>query len=144
MIVIEYPNEPLRIEVKSGIRKVFCLVRKKWLVLTPEEWVRQYFLLYLNRVKRYPHSIIAVEKLLQVGERSRRTDILVYKNDVPFMLVECKQMEQEISTRELEQTLHYFSAIQCPFFIITNGRITYGYAKIGAELRELEDIPAYP
>jgi hypothetical protein len=143
MIPIDYPKENLRIEIKSGVRKVFCLVRKKWLVLTPEEWVRQYFLLYLNRVKQYPLSTIAVEKLLQVGERSRRTDILVYKNDVPFMLVECKQMEQEIQTRELEQTLHYFSAIQCPCLVITNGRTTYGYAKMDHELRELRDIPSF-
>jgi hypothetical protein len=143
MIVIDFPNEPLRIEVKSGVRKVFCLVRNKWLVLTPEEWVRQYFLLYLNRVKQYPLSIIAVEKLLQVGERSRRTDILVYKNDAPFLLVECKQMDQEISTRELEQTLHYFSAVQCPYFVITNGRTTYGFTKIGEQLRELNNIPVY-
>jgi hypothetical protein len=143
MISIDYPNEPLRIEVKSGIRKVFCLVRKKWLVLTPEEWVRQHFLLYLNRVKQYPLSTISVEKLLRVGERNRRTDILVYKDDAPFLLIECKKMDQGITTRELEQTLRYFSAVQCPYFTITNGVETHGYFKQGDALTSINALPDF-
>lgn len=143
MIVVDYPKEPLRIEIKSDVRKVFCLVRKKWLVLTPEEWVRQHFLLYLNRIKQYPLSTISVEKLLRVGERNRRTDILVYKNDVPFLLIECKKMDQGITTRELEQTLRYFSAVQCPYFIITNGVETHGYMKKGDALTSIEALPDF-
>lgn len=143
MIHIDYPNEQLRIEIKSSIRSVFCLVRKKWLVLTPEEWVRQHFLLYLNRMKQYPLSTISVEKLLRVGERNRRTDILVYKNDKPFLLVECKKMDQVITTRELEQTLRYFSAVQCPYFIITNGVETHGYVKKGDALTSIDVLPDF-
>lgn len=143
MIAVDYPNETLRIEIKSDVRKVFCLVRKKWLVLTPEEWVRQYFLLYLNRVKQYPLSTISVEKLLRVGARNRRTDILVYKNDAPFLLVECKKMDQVITSKELEQTLRYFSAVQCPYFIITNGVNTFGYVKHRNALTSIDSIPDF-
>lgn len=143
MIQIEYPNLPLRIEVKNDVRKVFCLVRKKWIVLTPEEWVRQHFLSYLIHTLKYPVSLIAVEKLLKVGTRNRRTDIVVYKDQFPFLLIECKHMDHPLTNRELDQTLHYFSAIQCPYWVITNGAQTHGYLKTETQLQPLSVLPEF-
>ena len=92
MITLQYPQFNFRIKEEDGKEWIFDEFRKQWVRLTPEEWVRQNMLQYLVQIKKYPSSLIAIEKEIAVGEMRKRFDILVYKNAVPWMIIECKEM----------------------------------------------------
>jgi hypothetical protein len=143
MIKIAYPSYPFKIETKDGKEHIFDPLRKKWIRLTPEEWVRQNFLQYLLQVKQYPASLIAVEKEIMVGELKKRFDILVYKNDLPWLLIECKEMGIPVEEAVFHQLLRYQSALQASYIIITNGNDTKGWATKEKEIIYLDSIPDY-
>ena len=91
-------------------------------MLTPEEWVRQNFLQYLTQTKKYPASLIAVEKEIKLGELKKRFDIVVYdKNSKPWMIVECKEMNVSLDKSVLDQILRYNISLDVPYLVITNG-----------------------
>ena len=79
MLVINYPEPNFRIKTEDGKEYIFDSFRKKWLLLTPEEWVRQNFVQYLTQVMHYPASLVALEKEIWLGELKKRFDILVYR-----------------------------------------------------------------
>jgi hypothetical protein len=142
MIKIEYPAPGFRIKEEEGIEFIFDTIRKKWLVLTPEEWVRQNFVQYLVQVKKYPVTLIALEKEMQLGELKKRFDILVYDtNHQPWMMIECKAAGIKIDEAVLQQVLRYNISIPVTFMIITNGNTTFGWQKINAALNLIKDIP---
>src|ERR1700712_1986682 len=97
MIKVIYPKKKPAIKTENGKEYIFCIIRKKWLLVTPEEWVRQNFLNYLTEILKYPASLIAVEKQLMVGEMKKRFDIIVYKDALPFIIIECKEMNVPLS-----------------------------------------------
>lgn len=141
MIKIIYP------EIKPSVKKekekelIFCIIRKRWYSVTPEEWVRQNFLLYLIHVLKFPASLIAVEKQLQIGEVKKRFDIVIYKNAVPFLIVECKEMNVPLSESTLTQVLNYNSTIQAPFMVVTNGNYCAAFEKKENKFEEVSEIP---
>jgi hypothetical protein len=143
MIKIEYPPKKPQIKTAAGKDWVFCLNRKRWMLLTPEEWVRQNLLLYLIEVMKYPASLIAVEKQLKLGDLKKRFDIVLYKNEIPFMLIECKEMNVAVSEKTLEQVLRYNINLQAGYFIITNGTDCYGFKKDGGQVLPLNAFPAF-
>ena len=101
---------------------IFDPIRKKYIVLTPEENVRQNILAYLVEHKNYPINSIAVEKQIKVLGKNRRFDIVIYdKNFVPIVLIECKQPEVELSQKTMEQATLYNLSLKVPYLIITNG-----------------------
>lgn len=142
MIKIEYPPYQPKIKKEKGKEFIFDEVRKQWLMLTPEEWVRQNFLQYLLQVKKYPASLIAVEKEIQLGELKKRFDIVVYdKNTLPWMIIECKEMNVVLDASVLNQVLRYNQVLKVPFLVITNGRNTVAYSTVNNELVELLELP---
>ena len=142
MITIEYPPYQPKIKEAAGKEFIFDEVRKKWVVLTPEEWVRQNFLQYLIQVKKYPASLIAVEKEINVADTKKRFDIVVYdKNHQPFMIVECKEMNVELDNKTLDQVLRYNIPLQVPFLVITNGSYCFGFSTAGAVMNTIDEIP---
>lgn len=143
MIKIAYPAYPFKIELKEGKEHIFDPLRKKWVRLTPEEWVRQNFLQYLLQVKQYPASLIAVEKEVVVGELKKRFDILVYKNDQPWLLIECKEMNVPVTESVFHQLLRYQSALQASYIIITNGNETKGWSTKERGTPYLDSVPDY-
>jgi len=143
MIKIDYPSYPFKIEMKAGKEHIFDPLRKKWIRLTPEEWVRQNFLQYLLQVKQYPASLVAVEKEIMVGELKKRFDILVYKNNLPWLLIECKEMDIPVDEAVFNQLLRYQSSLQASYIIITNGNETKGWATKEQEITYLDSIPDY-
>lgn len=143
MIKIAYPSYPYKIETKEGKECIFDPLRKKWVRLTPEEWVRQNFLQYLVLEKKYPASLIAVEKEIRVGELKKRFDILVYKNDQPWLLVECKEMNVIVDESVFNQLLRYQQTLSASYLIITNGNETIGWGWNEGVLVSLEEIPSY-
>ena len=144
MVVIQYPEPGFRTRNQGGKTFIFDPLRKKWLLLTPEEWVRQNFVQYLVQVKKYPASLIAIEKVLQLGELKKRFDILVYDNDHrPWMMVECKAPEVPLEFTVLFQLLHYNISIPVPYLVITNGEYCFAGARSGGDLLPLTDLPSH-
>lgn len=142
MIKIEYPAYEPKIKEAAGKELIFDETRKKWVSLTPEEWVRQNFLQYLIQVKKYPASLIAVEKEIAVADTKKRFDIVVYdKNHQPFMIIECKEMNVALDEKTLEQALRYNINLQVKYIIITNGSYCFGFSTEGGRITELEKIP---
>ena len=124
MINIEYPAFNFKIKLKDNKEIIYDEIRRSWIILTPEEWVRQNFVQYLIQTKKYPASLIAVEKEIAVGELRKRFDLVIYKNDKPWMIVECKQMGVPLSNNTISQVLAYNSKIQAQYIAVTNGNNT--------------------
>ncbi|MDZ4070352.1 MAG: type I restriction enzyme HsdR N-terminal domain-containing protein [Sediminibacterium sp.] len=143
MIKISYPSYPFKIETREYKEYIFDPLRKKWVRLTPEEWVRQNFLQYLLQVMHYPASLIAIEKEIQIGDLKKRFDILVYKNDHPWLLIECKEMNVPINESVMQQLLRYQITVQADYLIVTNGNETRGIGKENNKFTTLNTIPSY-
>ena len=116
-------------------------MRRFWVSLTPEEWVRQNFLQYLMQVKNYARTLISVEKIIMLGELKKRYDIVVYKNSLPWMIVECKEMNVDINIKTLEQTLRYNMVVGIQFLVMTNGNTTMAYEIVDNAFKEINDLP---
>ncbi|NOT94655.1 type I restriction enzyme HsdR N-terminal domain-containing protein [Ferruginibacter sp.] len=142
MIKIEYPSYQPKIKKENDKEFIFDEVRKRWVILTPEEWVRQNFLQYLIQVKEYPASLIAVEKEIKLGELKKRFDIVVYdKLSQPWMIIECKEMNVDLSKNVLDQVLRYNITMQVPYLVITNGSYCMAFQCINNNLKELGEMP---
>jgi hypothetical protein len=123
---------------------IFDPFRKRWLVLTPEEWVRQNILQYLTEVKKYPAKLIAIEKEIYLGELKKRCDVVVYdRNSLPWMIIECKEMNVRVDSKTLEQVLRYHITLPAKYLVITNGSYCYGFEKREGEFFEINAIPEY-
>jgi len=144
MIRIDYPKHEFRIQKREGNEIIFDELRKRWVALTPEEWVRQNFLQYMILQKQYPRSLIAVEKLILLGDLKKRFDILLYNmQQQPWMIVECKAMSVELSEGVLNQVLRYNIAVPASFLVITNGNDTFAWARQGSGMLELSELPEW-
>ncbi|MGC4104532.1 type I restriction enzyme HsdR N-terminal domain-containing protein [Ferruginibacter sp.] len=143
MIKIEYPPYQPRIKKENDTEFIFDAVRKRWVVLTPEEWVRQNFLEYLIQVKKYPPSLLAVEKEIRLGDLKKRFDIVVYDvHSKPWMIIECKEMNVSLNRQVLDQALRYNITMQVPYLVITNGSYCMAFQCTDGTLNELQAIPA--
>ena len=101
---------------------IFDEFRKKYIVLTPEEWVRQNILKYLNEKLEYPKHLLGVEKQIDVLGTIKRPDIIVFDNNLsPKMIVECKNTEVKINQQTLNQAIDYFIKLKTEYFLLTNG-----------------------
>lgn len=120
-------NNPFKIKYENDKQYIFDAYRKKYVVLTPEEWVRQQILLYLVTTLQYPISLISVEKQIMVGTKRRRYDVVIYKDDKPWMIIECKQENQVLNEHALSQLLSYNSSLEVNYLCITNGKVTWVY-----------------
>ena len=144
MLIIQYPEPDFQIKQDAGKDIIFDPLRKKWLLLTPEEWVRQNFVQYLIRVKKYPASLIAMEKMIQLGELKKRFDILVYDNHHrPWMMIECKAPSVKLDETVLHQLLRYHISVPTGFLIITNGDFSYGWEKERSKLATYPGLPEW-
>ena len=144
MIKIDYPGHDFKIKKENGKDLIFDEIRKTWLLLTPEEWVRQNFINYLLQVKEYPASLVALEKKIMVGEMMKRFDILMYDTaHKPWMMVECKSMDVSLKEEVLNQVLRYNIAMPVTYLVITNGTSCMAFKKENRQLIPLEDIPGF-
>ena len=142
MIPVEYPEPGFRMKEEGGRTYLFDTIRKFWVVLTEEEWVRQNFIAFLTEKGPYPPSLIAVEKEIRVNGLKKRFDIMVYdRAHRPWLLVECKAPSVPLSEEVLQQALRYGITVPAPFILITNGDATFGWGKSGEGLVELNALP---
>ncbi|SKA01802.1 type I restriction enzyme HsdR N-terminal domain-containing protein [Sediminibacterium ginsengisoli] len=143
MIKITYPSYDHRIKKEGEKAFIFDPLRKRWIRLTPEEWVRQNLLQYLLQTKQYPASLIAVEKEIRLGEMRRRFDLVVYKDARPWLLIECKEPDVPLNESVLRQILHYNTGLQTSYLILSNGHYTRGFSIAGGVATELSSFPDF-
>lgn len=142
MLHIAYPEPSFQIKESNGQHLIFDTLRKKWLVLTPEEWVRQNLVQYFIQVKGYPSTLIALEKIIRLGELKKRFDILIYDaHHKPWMMVECKAPTVKLDESVLHQLLRYHISVPAGYLIISNGDQTYGWEKRDRSLMLIERMP---
>lgn len=119
---LNFPEVNLNIKYEGEQPLVFDFIRKKWLVLTPEEWVRQHLVNYLVTQKGYPPSLISLEAGLKYNRLSKRSDVLIYnKHGKPLFILECKAPEVAIAQKVIEQVSMYNKSIGAAFLCVTNG-----------------------
>lgn len=144
MIKIEYPQPAFRIKEDEGKEFIFDDIRKLWVRLTPEEWVRQNMLQYLIQIKEYPSVFISIEKEINLGELRKRFDVLVFNSEhKPWLMIECKAMDVELSEKTLEQIVRYNISIPVPYLVISNGSFTYAWEKKENRLISISELPVF-
>jgi hypothetical protein len=136
--------ENINIKKENGKSYIFCRIRKKWLILTPEEKVRQFTLQKLIEYYHYPEKFISTEKTLTVHGLRKRYDIVVYNRDLqPIILVECKAPAIMLDEKTLKQIAIYNLKMQVPFLMVTNGNKEYYFAVENIEARQISELPSY-
>jgi len=143
---LNLPTYPFKIKSSENKYFIFDIIRKKYVSLTPEEWVRQHIIHYLIEEKNYPISLIAVEKKVTVNKLTKRTDILVFNTKgTPHIIVECKAPSIKISQESFDQIARYNLKLEASYLIVTNG-LTHFYTFMDLENEcyvFLENIPEY-
>ena len=123
---LNLPSYQFKLKNSENKQLIFDIIRKKYVVLTPEEWVRQNFIHFLIYEKKYPISLIAIEKQLTINQLKKRFDALVFNTDgKPHILIECKAPSIKISQNTFDQIARYNIKIKANFLIITNGLTHY-------------------
>ena len=119
---LNLPFAALKTKSVEGTIQVFGQVRKNYFVLTPEEWVRQHFIHYLNKEKGYPLGLMGVEKMIKYNQLQTRADIVLYNTDrKPTMIVECKAPNIKITQDAFHQIAKYNFQLKVKYLIVTNG-----------------------
>ena len=144
MINPVYPEFPFKIENTGDGAMIFCEIRRRWVKLSPEEWVRQNTYQWLVQFAGYPKQMISIEKGIRVVDMTKRYDLLIYDtNFKPWMLIECKAQTIQLSSDTLMQVLRYNIAVPVPFLLITNGDNLMIFGKTGKGILELAEMPRY-
>jgi type I site-specific restriction endonuclease len=139
---VSFSQYNFRTEERQGKTYIFDEVRRKFVALTPEEWVRQHILHYLIYNKNYPKSLIAVERGIELNGLQKRFDVVVFANDgKPKLIVECKAPEEKLNEKVFEQIARYNLTLRVDFLWVTNGEKNFCCRlKNGIEL--LQEIPS--
>ncbi|WP_432713611.1 type I restriction enzyme HsdR N-terminal domain-containing protein [Pedobacter sp.] len=145
-VALNLPGYPFKLTIKKEQHFIFDEIRKKHLVLTPEEWVRQHFIQYLILEKKFPKSLIQVEGGLTLNDLQKRTDLVVYNNKGErVMIVECKAPSVKITQAVFDQASRYNSVHQVKWLVVTNG-LQHCYATIDhveSRFAFVEELPLY-
>ena len=143
---LNLPNAALKTKLVEGTTQVFDAVRKKYLVLTPEEWVRQHFIHYLNKEKNYPLGLMGVEQMVKYNAMQTRADIVLYTADgKPNVIVECKAPKVKITQDAFNQIAKYNFKLKVDFLVVTNGMQHFCCAMDyeNNKITFLEEVPPY-
>ena len=144
MIKVNFRSSELKIKCSDGVEKIFDNIRKRWFILTPEEWVRQNLLQYLVHTMKYPSALMAIEKEIRLGELRKRCDIVIYSRiSTPWMIIECKEMDVTLDQKVIDQILRYNISLPSDFLVITNGSHCYGFKKESNVFNEISEFPKY-
>lgn len=145
MVSLVFPAYPFKIREEEGGPVIFDPLRRRWVKLSPEEWVRQNMMQYLLQTMCYPSALVGVEKEIKLGSLRKRFDLLVYNRDhQPWMVLECKAMEVPLTQSVLDQVLLYRLSLSCRYMVITNGETCYAYETHGDQLISLTSLPSFP
>ena len=146
MQALNFPKFTFRFKNSENKVSIFDAIRKKFVILQPEEWVRQHCVQYLMEVKGYPKSLINVEKELKINDLKKRYDIVIFNTDGSIhLIVECKAPKIKIKQNTFDQVARYNLALNATYLMVTNGLKHY-YCVMDFEAEKyqfLADIPEY-
>ncbi len=146
---LNLPVYAFRTTQKEGKSFIFDSYRRRWVKLTPEEWVRQHFVRYLAEEKHFPASLMALERSLRFNQQDFRADVVVFSTSgKPLLVVECKAPEVKITQKVFDQIVRYNFEFQVDYLIVTNGlahfccnidktNLTYEFLKEIPDFREI-------
>ncbi|MCV9928819.1 type I restriction enzyme HsdR N-terminal domain-containing protein [Flavobacterium sp. LS1R49] len=141
---LNFPSYIFRFKNSENKVSIFDEIRKKFIILTPEEWVRQHVVQFLMMEKKYPKSLINVEKVLKVNGLRKRYDIVVYNPDgTIYILVECKAPEVKISQATFDQIARYNMTMKAQFLTVTNG-LNHYFCQMDFENEKYEFLRELP
>ncbi|MEM9024333.1 MAG: type I restriction enzyme HsdR N-terminal domain-containing protein [Bacteroidota bacterium] len=141
---LNLPTFEVKVRTANGARQIFDAVRKKYVALTPEEWVRQHFIEFLVQEKAVPRSLIAVEQGLKYHQLNKRSDIVVHgREGQPVLLIECKAPHIAITQQVFDQIARYNMVLKVAWLAVTNGLHHY-YCRIDHETRQYQFVPELP
>lgn len=143
---LSLPPFSYKLKESGGKTLIYDVIRRKWLILTSEEWVRQHVVHFLHNFLRYPLSLMNVERGTRYNKLQKRTDICVYSQDgKPLLLVECKAPHVAISSNTVQQAAIYNQTIQAPFLLLSNGHHHFCWAvnPDGVTLVPLPELPTF-
>ena len=143
---LNFPNYTFRVKNSENKPLIFDDIRKKFVRLTPEEWVRQHTVTHLLKAYNYPFSLVNVEKELKINSLSKRYDIVIFKPDGSIkLIVECKAPKIKINQDTFDQIARYNLALKADYLMVTNG-LNHYYCQMDYEAKKyifLKDFPAY-
>ena len=143
---LNFPKYNFRFKNNENKTLIFDIIRKKFVILTPEEWVRQHTLHFLITEKKYPVSYINVEKQLLLNDTVKRYDIVTFKNDGDVeIIIECKAPSIPINQVTFDQIARYNLALNSNLLMVTNG-LTHYFCKMDVKNKKylfLRDLPEY-
>jgi hypothetical protein len=146
MLQLDFPAFDCKVKQADGKLYILDVLRKKYIFLTPEEWVRQHLIHFLLNHRSYPHSLMQPEAGLKYNQLAKRADLLVYTaSGKPFLLAECKGANIELCELTFEQASQYNYIVKAPYLLLTNGLEHFCYA-IDFEKQQAErlaDIPFF-
>ena len=143
---LQFPTYSFRFKNSENKIAIFDEIRKKFILLTPEEWVRQHVVQFLLQEKKYPKSHINVEKLIKINDLNKRYDIVVYQpNGELFLLIECKAPEVKISQQTFDQIARYNLVLNAKYLMVSNG-LNHYFCQMDFENEKyifLEELPSF-
>ena len=143
---LNFPTYSFRFKNSENKVSIFDEIRKKFILLTPEEWVRQHVVQFLLQDKKYPKSYINVEKLIKINDLSKRYDVVVFQpNGEIFLLIECKAPEVPISQQTFDQIARYNLVLKAKYLMVTNG-LNHYFCQMDFENEKyvfLKELPKY-
>ena len=143
---LNFPKFEYRFKNTENKVSIFDVIRKKFVILQPEEWVRQHCIHYLIVHKKYPKSLINIEKELTINGLKKRYDIVIFNPDGSiFLIVECKAPKITINQTTFDQIARYNLALNAEYLMVTNG-INHYYCQMDIKAEKyqfLKDIPNY-
>lgn len=141
---LDFPQAKLKLTRSGNSVRVFCVIRKKQLMLTPEEWVRQHLIHFLIDHLNVPIGLIASEMSLNINGLSRRCDVVVFnRNGNPVFLMECKAPEIVLGEQVVHQIAHYNFSLGTDFLLITNGK-QHRILQLDREKGEIKSLEEFP
>ncbi len=141
---LNLPAFDFNIKESAGKTVIFDIIRRKFIVLTPEEWVRQHFVNYLINYLGYARPLIGVEQGMKYNSLSKRTDIVVYDRvGRPLVLVECKAPGYRLKQKVMEQALMYNKTLKAGYIIVTNG-LEHSCLRINRNTQKVEFLSELP
>ena len=146
MDTLNFPAYRFDLKNRENKPYIFDQIRKKWVLLQPEEWVRQHCISYLIESKAYPKSMINVEKKVVINGQSKRYDVMVYQSSGrPFLLIECKAPSISISQSSFDRIARYNFVLNSKYLMVTNGLNHYFCQMNMAEQRYtfIPELPPY-
>ncbi len=143
---LNFPSYSFRFKNSENKVSIFDEIRKKFMLMTPEEWVRQNVVRFLLEEKKYPKSYINVEKIIKINGLTKRYDIVVFQpNGKIFLLIECKAPEVPISQNTFDQIARYNMVLEAEFLMVTNG-LNHYFCKmdyVNEKYNFLKDLPDF-